>query len=379
MIVARREPGNPHVVWLRDPMIMIAQRAQYYHKNNITDSEWVREIAEDWGYTGPLARITETTQRREITQPKNRNDAEQLHRLARRNGFECYVDGGGFYWGPRQLDAEPVEEFIWRTDQGLGSILAEPKITQSTDSAAAQVILEARDPLTKQSFKVKVSASTSDFTSLGAEAELDDPEDSPGTRRVKRVSKIKVRSVGYMPEEEATILAQAFYRDEVQGMYKINFPIIGNPRVSAKRIFRLTGHSRTYDGLYYIREARHTIQAGKYQVEVVGERDALTEVRVEKKVRKPRVNKFQSQDVSTPEKVEESTTTNAEGEPALKRKLIVTIGHDGLPAASWMFVADENDMVGQTSALTREELLALDEKTLRGLAQQGVQTTLPDV
>lgn len=378
MIVAKREPGDPHVVWLRDPMIMLAQRAGYYHRSNITDSEWVRQIAEEWGYTGPLARIQETTRRGEITQPKNRTDAEQLHRLAIRNGFEVYIDGSGLYWGPRQLDAEPVEEFIWRTDPRFGTILQEPSITQNTDRGAAQVIVEARDPLTKESITVKVSASTSNLTALGQEIELDDPVNSPGSKRVKRVSRIKVRPVGYMNEDEAKLLAQAYYRDEVQGMYKIKFPIIGDPRIMAKRLFRLTGHSKSYDGLYYIREARHVIRPGQYTVEVNGERDALTEVRVEKKARRPIVNKFQSQNTTETSK-DENTARTPEGEAPLQRKLTVTINASGNPTASWMFVADANDTVGQTRDLTQEELAALSEKTLRALARQGVQTTLPDV
>lgn len=87
------------------------------------------------------------------------------------------------------------------------------------------------------------------------------------------------------------------------------------------------------------------------------------------------MNKSQSQTIHVPTKISYSD----EGEAPLKRKLTVTLGPDGAPVASWMFVLDENDMVGQTSDLSREELLALGDKTLKSLAQQGVQTSLPDV
>jgi hypothetical protein len=376
MIVSKRDNNNPYVVWLRDPTIMLAQRKNYYQRSNITDSEWVRQIAEEWGYSGSVARITETTQRREITQPRNRTDAAQLHVLAKRNGFEFYIDADGLYWGPRQLDSEPIREYIYRRDLAEGTILDEPDITQNTDRGAAQVIVKARDPLTKDKIEVKVSASTAEMTSLGAEIELDDPDNSPGTKRAKRASRVNVRAAGYMTEDEAKSLAQAIYRDNVQGMYRIKMTVMGDSDVTSKRLFSLSEHSRSFDGLWYIREARHIIRPGSYRLELNGDRDALAEVRVNRKVRRPISNPYQGQKTSEVAAEEETTP---EGLPPLKRKLVVIPGPDGTPAAAWMLVENENDFGGQTSLLSPDEIRALDERTLRDLTYQGVQSVLPDV
>ena len=379
MIVAKRENGNPYVVWLRDPMVMLTQRKGYRHKGNATDSEFVREIAEEWGYTGPLARITETTARHEITQPKHRTDATQLYELAKRNGFEFYIDGAGLYWGPRQLDAEPIAEYIWRTDPNRGTILREPRIDQHTDRAAAQVIVEARDPLKKETFKVEVTASTADGTALGAEIEIDDPGDSPGTKRAKRASKINVRAAGYMTEEEARALAQAIYRDNVQGMYTLSLGVIGDPHITAKRIIQMLGHSRTFDGLYYVREVQHIIRAGSYQLEIKAERDALAEVRVQKKARRPVVNKNASKIPDKTASTDTATQVTPEGQKPLQRSLTVALNDAGQPVAAWIFVDGENEQNASTRELTPDELTELSDATLKTLAQQGVQSALPEV
>lgn len=369
MVVVKREQNNPYVVWMRDMASVLNQRTKGRNMANVTDSEFVRRVAQEWGYRGPTARITATTVRHAITQPANRTDAGQLWTLAKKNGFEFYIDAEGLYWGPRQLSEEPVRTFVFRSGLGQGSILGEPQIAQITDRAFAAVTVHARDPQTKRSFTIELSNRDYDWQSLGAEIEMADPLEGAGSKRQSRTNKYELRPAGYMTEEEARTLARAIYRDNAQGIYKLSMTIIGDAVVSAKRLIQLVGHSIPYDGLYYITEATHSIKAGSYEVAIAADRDALSMVNAGSKVRRRRGAPIL--------RLEDSVI---EGDDGRLQNMAPYVRYtaNGEGRAAWMWVNDAGEANGITRDMTEDEINALDDRTLRALAREGAMTPLPD-
>lgn len=382
MIVAKRQNGNPFIVYMRDPVVLLHNEKKSRHMSNVTDSEFVRRVAEEYGYVGTLAHIEKTKTRRDITQPKKRTDAQQLRHLARRNGFEFYIDENGLHWQSRDLSQEIAHVYSYRRDKDKGSIISEPVIDQKTDKTPSKVIVEGRDPTTKETFKIEVTASTSTEPSLGNEIEIGDPEQSTG-KRAKRAERINVYPAGYLTFEEAQLLASAIYSEQVRGSYQLRFSIIGDPQVRAKQLVWMHDLSAALDGTYFLREVIHSISPGSYTIELIGERDALTEVQASRKAQRG----VKSNKKAPPEEVEIYGPI---------RVAEVRLGPDGEPVPTYVYVESEKDpyyklmssaedtteeraLFYNNRAWTQEELSQLDERSLRTLAEMGARSQLPDI
>jgi hypothetical protein len=370
MIVVKREQNNPFVVWLRDPTVLMTQK-QGGRKAQDSDSGFVRKVLAEYGYRGATARITETTARHAITQPGKRTDAGQIWLLAKRNGFEFYIDALGAYWGPRAVGEDPARIYVFRSGLGAGRILGEPEITQFTDRAYSIVTVKGRDPDRKKNYTIEISSKDFEWDSLGAEIEIADPKDGEApSKRQSRAEKHEVRSVGYMTEEDARQLARAIYRDNAQGVYQMNLKVVGDARLGAKTLIQLAAHSIAYDGLYYVREAKHSITGGTYELALECERDALASINAGKKVRRKATNN----------KVDVTRLPDSDiamdGEAPLDAKIFVQYDDTGGGRPAWLFTDEPG--CEATKLATEEEIYALGDKTLRSLADQGAYTPLPD-
>ncbi len=382
MIVAKRTNANPFLVIMRDPVVLLHNEKRSRHMKSVTDSEFVRRVAEEYGYKGTLADIQATKTRHSITQPKKRTDAQQLRHLARRNGFEFFIDESGLHWRARNISGDISHAFNYRLDKHRGTVISDPVIRQKTDTTPSKVIVEARDPETKAKIKVKVTPSTSAEPSLGREIEIGDPDQDTG-KRARRVEKIKVFPAGYMTEEEAKSLAQAIYTEHVKGSYSLTFVVIGDARYKAKQLIWLENLSHALDGVYYVREASHTIKAGEYSVEIVAERDALSEVKVTRKAR----TRARAKAVKA-EKKKETTELHVEEQAKsfeMHRKLKMRIGPDGDPIPTYEFWEHDIASALMTDStkiserdLTQEEIVELDDRKLREMSEVGARSRLPD-
>lgn len=367
MIVAKRQNGNPYTVWMRDPTVLLHQKKQARHMDNVTDAEFVRRVAKEHGYVGTLAHIDETKTRHSVTQPKTRTDAQQMRHLARRNGFEFFIDGKGLHWRARSLQSDPVRTFHYRTDPGIGTIIGEPTIDQKTDKTPSKVIVEGRDPQTKQKVTAEVSPSTSTEPSLGHEIELGDPDadDRSKGKRGRRAEIVKVYPAGYITLDEARTMAEAIYRESTQGAYTMKMKVVGDAKLEAKWLIAMNGLCDALDGVYYLREVIHSIGPGSYTCELQAQRDAMREIKTSRKIRQNNVSKAQKTAES------EADETPAE----MKRHIEVRLGPDGEPIPTWVY---DDPTYPIESDLTQEEIAALSERALLSLAEAGARSQLPD-
>jgi phage protein D len=369
MIVVKREQNNPYVVWLRDPTVLLGQHKGGRQMTGKTDSEFVRAVLKEYQYEGTAARITATKARREITQSAKRSDAHQIWNLAKRNGFEFYIDADGAYWGPRQVDTEPKRVYEFRGGVGEGRILGEPAISQVTDRAYSIVTVVGVDPITKRAYTIEISSKDFDWASLGAEIEIADPiENEEQSKRKNRAERTEVRTVGLMPENQARELARAIYRDNAQGVYLMKLKVVGDPLLGAKCLIALQGHSIPYDGLYFVREAKHTIANGKYDLDLECDRDALAAVNAGKKVARKRaaqtVIRLADSEISVEGGTEEVTTYRCDADGEVTHAVSYVGNHDVY-------------LPGPTETQTLDEATFMTAKMKRALAEQSKYVPLP--
>lgn len=338
-------------------------------EENMTHSEFVRKVVEEYGYSGTYQWIEDTNERCDITQ-SHMTDARMLNRLARKNGFVFYEDATGVHWHARNLKGEPVRWFFYRNDEGRGDILDAPRFDINMSRGISKVKVTYRDPVTKEYGEVFGGPDDTEIDSLGEETEMGNPDDSSQGRRAGRVTRVDVRYGGVMTREEAQREAGARYYETANGRYKMEVPIIGDSRVGAKLLVGFVGISEMLDGLYYINEAEHEIQGGKWTIALKCRKNAINKVKTAK------VAKRGTKEQKNPNAVEPDEAALTE-DNSLKKSVTLTTDSAGNVIPAYVFEGSGVPS-GPLDTLTPDQILALNEQTLDSLYQLGGQSAEPD-
>lgn len=308
--------------------------------DNVTDSEVVRELAHGHGYRGQYLHMDETTARRDVVQ-RYITDARFIARLARRNGFEFWVDASGLHWHKRRTIGEAVKTYIYRVDPAGGEIIGKPKFDVNLTKAVSKVKVIARDPITKQIWEKYGGPDDTEIDSIGTDDEMGNPDDSTQGIRANRLSRVDVRHAGTLTEQETQDEADARYRETVKGRYKMSFQAIGDGTVGAKILIAMYGVSDSWDGLYYVKECIDTIVGGNFTQKIITEKDALGKVWA--KVRG--FGKKQKRNPNQQKKTDDDTPHY--DFTAMKTVRTFTSGPDGSPAVVSMWVTDHGEILEQ--------------------------------
>lgn len=335
-------------------------------EEGLTDSEFVRKVAEEYGYMGSLLHLDETDVAREAIVQPGITDARMLHRLAVQNGFLFYVDASGLHWHKRPTDLDPVRSFIFHDDPGVGSILEVPRVEVDLGATLKTVRVLARDPITGAPVVGEAGPAEANATSLGNE----DMAGDLGTElsnRIARATALEEHAGGVMTAAEAQAAAEARYRETAIGRYKMELKIVGDAQISAKSVVNVWNFSDTFDGLYYVQAAEHEIAAGSFTTTLKLTKDALREVKAAKKVeqkgaRHPKANG---------------------GEPAadpakLEKFLTLTIGPNGEPQVGNLWAECGTGKALAASAATWTDVAALSRENQQEFLNAFNQTALPD-
>jgi len=361
MVVHSVKGGEQIVVTSFCTLSLLDKKKRARFAQGVTDSEWVRAIADEYRYTGQLAHIEVTNVRRDITQPVWSTDAKMLAALARRNGFEFYIDATGFHWHRRATDSAPVYDYIYRRDPGVGDILSPPSFEANLSKGISRVKVVGRDPLRKTFVEQSVGLKDEQDVSLGNEDELFDPQDDDVGLRGNRIGEEAWLPAGLTSDDDAMARAGGLYRQTAQGRYKMKMDVIGNPGVGAKNIIGLWGDvSDTMSGLYYVVEANTKIQAGAYTIGLSCEKDALHEVKAAKK-RPARVRTNQAKKKGEEMDIRLTTITLPSGEV--------------VPAFLW---TEDQGKSGITSQLTEDEVAMMTEYQRDQLRYEAGAVSYPD-
>ena len=242
---------------------------------NVSRSDVVRKIAQDNGYGPALQDIEDTRHILPTITQARMTDAQLLRRLADREGFEFYVDFDGLHFHQRRLGQRPTRVLRWFTPPEVGEILT-INIENDVTAKPGAVNVRGRDPIRKKDIDERGSNAKTQRDSLAPVIEIVDRE-TGATRLERRNIAEHIRSTAEPSSATAKREADAAYRLAQHLTVELSATVLGDPSLLAKTVVELQGISQRLSGKYYVKEAKHKIDAG-YTVELKCLRDGHGEL-----------------------------------------------------------------------------------------------------
>lgn len=248
-------------------------------------SEVARQIATEYGFDTTTMQIESTEEvLAQITQARM-TDATLLRDMAKREGFEFYVDYDGFHFHPRRLEKQPLRQFVYFTDPNRGDILAwnvENDIFGAGKTGGATI--KGIDPKTKAPIEVKaytdadLASARAFLAPEGGAYVAVSVQNGVVTQGIAH-SEEQARSAGN-PTIPTTEQTQASAKRQAIGMLQksqlqnveLTMECIGDPQMLAKNVCQVQGIGKTISGNYYVTSVHHKVGAG-YKMSVKAKRD----------------------------------------------------------------------------------------------------------
>ncbi|MBK7537572.1 MAG: phage late control D family protein [Myxococcales bacterium] len=240
---------------------------------SMTRSAVVREVAAEHGFAGAFAQIEETRQIYSSITQAAETDARFLRRLAAREGFELVVNDAGLRWGARDVGAPPAYVFTWYPNGERGELLS-VSLESDLSRRLGKVEVRGRDPLAKRTVTQVATSQTVARSTLGDVLEVVDPE-SGDTSLLQRNATSALVATTATTAPAAQREADARFRRAERTAVQLTLQAIGNPLVRAGTVVELRGISALLSGKYHVTDAKHSLSAGTYTMELKVTRDAV--------------------------------------------------------------------------------------------------------
>ncbi len=249
-----------------DKSILMDQEDKLKSWANKKDSDIATEIFDIYSFQLDVEN-TEIVHDEEISTILQReSDIQFLKRLARRNGFECYVEGETGYFRPPQLDADPqpVLAIHFGTETNVSNFSIDVNTLTPSNVAMSQMDLFNKEVL-------HVTSESSEQTALGdtdATALLP-PGQSPAQTIVSGnaatgVPEMTVFCNGLRQQGEWFVTGEG----EINGN---KYAHVLKPRGTVT----IKGVGETYSGIYYVSHVRHSFTSTGYSQHFKVRRNAL--------------------------------------------------------------------------------------------------------
>ena len=148
----------------------------------IRRSDVVAQIADELGYSFSMQDIQKTDEVFDHVVQARMTDAQFLTWLARREGFEFWMDPDGIHWKPRPADKDPVDVYVYHIGGSNARVLSfAPESDVST--IPARVRVRTYDPRTREVIEevadnetVTDLPTTGGYSPVGYDGDVDDSE-----------------------------------------------------------------------------------------------------------------------------------------------------------------------------------------------------------
>lgn len=235
---------------------------------NVTRAQAVAQIAMANGYGSSVQHIDDTSVVYETITQNRETDASFLMRLAKREGFEFFVDFDGLHWHRRRTAQKPLREFVYYIDQ-RGDVL-DIQVTNDVTAKPAQVTLKGRDPITKKDIEVSADNSNTQRDGLAPGLEVVDPQ--TGLTSLQQNTGQQIEAHTSEPNAAgAQRVANGAYINSVMTTVELTLKAVGDPLQLAKTIVKIS-NIRSLSGNYYVSKVKHTI-GDRYEMELKCKRD----------------------------------------------------------------------------------------------------------
>jgi phage protein D len=210
-------------------------------------------------YVEPSSPIVES-----ITQT-DEHDFQFCYRQAQMASYEFYIDARGARFERPKRNQRPAHELRYVKNMIGINFITGYSFDKMGAGIPGRVTLRGRDALTKKAYEVTVDkTSADDYIPLVRETSgADDPEE--GDREEQGdIGYELVRNTGASSAAEALELANQIYKTNRYGAMQMTLEMIGNPTLRSRTVVLISGIGAAFDGLWWVKEVRHSIGSGGY-------------------------------------------------------------------------------------------------------------------
>ncbi len=260
-----------------DPTVLMNLEEKVVAWQDMKDSEIAQEIFTKYDFTPKVDDTSTVHKQNDCTVIQKGTDIQFLRSLARRNGFECYVETAssgevmGYFRKP-VLDETPQKDLAIHFDSESNLVYFRPQI----DSLKPLVVGAAQIDIKNKEMVSEVAGSPQ-FAKLGKNSLQDLIESKLSSLVVPKdsVSKIQLKnqqSVPLLKLSSQAVLDEGSWFVTAQG--EINSEAYQSI-LKAKRIVLVKGAGRIYSGKYYVSKVSHIFTKEEYVQRFEARRNAL--------------------------------------------------------------------------------------------------------
>ncbi len=252
-------------------------------------SEVVSEIADEYGFSTEFVQYTPDLQE-QITQARM-TDAQLVISLARREGYEWFIDYDGWHWHERQLQQKPILHLTYYApdpmDPNRGNVF-DFNVEEAVEAGKPGLVrVEGFDLLTKKKYSEVASNATQRATLAPIQDTYgpDDPSAAGEPLIEQLVTELVLPSVERTAKQAKRFAEGAWKRAQV-AQVKMTVSMWGVPALVAKSVILIDGIGPTLSGLYYVTNAKHKT-AAPYTLTLKVSRDGKTRANQPQKEKLP--------------------------------------------------------------------------------------------
>jgi phage protein D len=243
-------------VWGMDGSVLMDREEKLKAWPNKKDSDIATEIFSEYGLTPEVENTTVVHDEAIATIIQRETDIQFLRRLARRNGFECYVEGKTGYFRPPPMDAPPQPVLAIHFGEETNVLRFSLEVNALTPANVAMYQVERAS---KEVLDVMVETTQQPALGKTKSADLLAEGMNPGL--------VVVGGVVATGQPEMAALCQGLYD---QGIWLVTGEgeIAGNDYghvLRARQTVTLKGIGETYSGIYYVTHVTHSFSADGYK------------------------------------------------------------------------------------------------------------------
>lgn len=220
--------------------------------DNVTRSDVVKLIATKHGYSHDF--IEDTIEVFESLSQHNISDAQFVRKMARREGFQFFIDQTGFHWHERDMGQAPLRAIIYHVDPAKGDII-DWNVENDISRKPGKVVVKGRNPRTRKPFEVTAS-NTSDNNRhvLSNQVLILDEETGKAVLGVEDVVESEVPTA-----QAAAVEAKRLFRKAQQAAVKLKLTIRGDAWILAKSVIEVMNMGSKLSGKYYVQSAANAL------------------------------------------------------------------------------------------------------------------------
>ena len=251
-------------IWGIDGSVLLDREDKLKDWPNKKDSDIAGEIFGEYGMSSVVDDTDVVHDDAVSTVIQRETDWQLLNRLARRNGFECFVEGNTGYFRRPRLDRQPQALLAvhFGDETNVNSFSLEVNALTPTQVAMAQVERGAREI-------VSVTVDSTDEKSLGA--------DGPAVRAGVKPSLVVLGQTTTTGLAEMTDLCRGLFDQQswfVTGQGEIAANELGVV-LKPRRTVTIKGIGETYSGVYLVSHVTHAFSSDGYLQSFEVQRNAL--------------------------------------------------------------------------------------------------------